>query len=80
MRSHCVWGQGQTGAELHQLGGMLSDASNPAGPQWVVSSGLKSGEQVVVDGFQRLRPGAKVTPRPWAPPGQGAAAAAPASR
>lgn len=46
----------------------------------VIDDGLADGDRVVVDGFQRLRPGAKVTPRPWAPPGQAASGAAPASR
>ncbi len=46
----------------------------------VIDDGLADGDRVVVDGFQRLRPGAKVTSRPWAPPGQAASGAAPASR
>jgi membrane fusion protein (multidrug efflux system) len=45
--------------------------------QWVILEGLKPGEQVIVDGFQKLRPGAAVKPVPWrAGP---AAAATPAS-
>lgn len=35
------------------------------GNRWVVESGLAVGEQVVVEGFQKIRPGAKVTPQPW---------------
>jgi membrane fusion protein (multidrug efflux system) len=54
--------------------------SRVVGTDAVIDDGLANGDRVVVDGFQRLRPGAKVTPRPWAPPGQAAAAAAPASR
>ena len=64
------------------------------GNQWVILEGLKNGEQVIVDGFQKLQPGATVKPVPWqpvatgpggAPPGPGAqpgaapAAAAPAA-
>ena len=50
--------------------------------QWVVLEGLQAGEQVVVDGFQKLQgksPRAK--PVPWSPPGAAALApaAAPAS-
>ena len=50
--------------------------------QWVVLEGLQAGEQVVVDGFQKLQgksPRAK--PVPWSPPGAAAPApaAAPAS-
>lgn len=33
--------------------------------QWVVVGGLQPGEQVIVDGFQKLRPGAPVKPVPW---------------
>jgi membrane fusion protein (multidrug efflux system) len=33
--------------------------------KWVVLSGLQAGEQVMVDGFQKLRPGAPVKPVPW---------------
>ncbi|MBA4195343.1 MAG: efflux transporter periplasmic adaptor subunit [Comamonadaceae bacterium] len=39
--------------------------------QWVVLDGLKAGEQVMVDGFQKLRPGATVKPVPWTRPGTG---------
>ena len=35
--------------------------------QWVVLEGLKSGEQVVVDGFQKIQPKATVKPVPWSP-------------
>ncbi|MGW8313700.1 MAG: efflux RND transporter periplasmic adaptor subunit, partial [Desulfuromonadales bacterium] len=30
------------------------------GSDWIITQGLKAGEQVIVDGFQRLRPGAPV--------------------
>ena len=33
--------------------------------QWVVLDGLKAGEQVMVDGFQKLRGNAPVQPVPW---------------
>jgi membrane fusion protein (multidrug efflux system) len=51
--------------------------------QWVVLEGLKAGEMVMVDGFQKLRPGATVKPVPWrpgSPPAMGATAAASAPR
>jgi membrane fusion protein (multidrug efflux system) len=47
--------------------------------QWVVFEGLKAGEMVMVDGFQKLRPGAAVKPVPWragSPPAMGATASA----
>jgi len=48
------------------------------GNQWVVLDGLKPGEQVIVDGFQKMFvPGAPVSPVPWSP--AAAHAAAPAS-
>jgi membrane fusion protein (multidrug efflux system) len=48
--------------------------------RWLVQDGLKAGEQVMVDGFQKLQmlpPGTPVKAVPWQPPG--AAPAAPAS-
>lgn len=55
--------------------------------RWIVTDGLKVGEQVMVDGFQKLQmlpPGTPVKPVPWQPPGSaraqpGAAPAAPAA-
>jgi membrane fusion protein, multidrug efflux system len=50
------------------------------GNDWVVFEGLKDGEQVIVDGFQKLRPGAPVKPVPWKASGaNGAVAAGPNS-
>lgn len=48
--------------------------------QWLVTDGLKDGEQVMVEGFQKVRPGAPVTPLPWggAAGNEAAAAQAPA--
>ena len=36
-----------------------------SGPMWIVDDGLKPGETVVVEGIQRLRPGALVNPKPY---------------
>ena len=47
-----------------------------AGSNWIVLDGLKAGEQVIVEGFQKMRPGAPVKPVPWT---GAAAASAPAS-
>ncbi len=49
-----------------------------AGTQWIVLDGLKPGEQVIVEGFQKMRPGAPVKPVPWAGPSPAAPGAAPA--
>ncbi len=46
------------------------------GQNWVVLDGLKGGEQVIVDGFQKMRPNTPVTPVPWTPGGAKAAATA----
>ena len=47
------------------------------GSQWVVLSGLQAGEQVMVDGFQKLQGGGPVKPVPWrAAPAPAASAAA----
>jgi membrane fusion protein (multidrug efflux system) len=35
------------------------------GQRWIIEQGLKSGEAVIVDGLQKARPGARVTPRPY---------------
>lgn len=47
--------------------------------QWVVLEGLKPGEQVVVDGFQKIRGNAPVKPVPWVQGAAGAAFAPPAA-
>lgn len=39
------------------------------GDKWVVLDGLKPGEKVMVDGFQKVKPGAAVKPVPWQAPG-----------
>ena len=52
--------------------------SSAKGNQWVVLSGLKAGEKVVVDGFQKLQPGATVKPVAWQAPGTKPAASMPA--
>ena len=44
--------------------------------QWVVLDGLKPGEQVMVDGFQKLRGNAPVKPVAWNPAASGGAAGA----
>ena len=49
--------------------------------QWVILEGLKPGEMVMVDGFQKLRGNAPVKPVPWQAPGSApVAGSAPAPR
>lgn len=44
------------------------DLGQALGSEWVVESGLKAGERVVVDGVQKIQPGGKVIPETWTPP------------
>jgi len=37
-----------------------------SGSMWIIEDGLKAGEIVVVEGIQRIRPGAVVNPKPYA--------------
>lgn len=60
--------------ELRQL---VTDRA--IGDSWLVTSGLATGDQVIVEGLQKVRPGAPVTPGPAAPPKGQATAAAPAA-
>jgi len=41
------------------------------GTMWVIDDGLQPGEQVVVEGLQKLRDGTLVTPKPAQPSGEG---------
>jgi len=41
---------------------------------WIVEDGLKPGDMVVVEGFQKIQPGMAVTPKPWRDAGAAAAA------
>jgi membrane fusion protein (multidrug efflux system) len=38
------------------------------GTEWVIQDGLKAGEQVIVQGIQKVRPGAVVQPKPYQTP------------
>ena len=43
------------------------------GENWIIESGLKPGDQVVVEGLMKVRPGMVVKPRPWRVPAGGGA-------
>ena len=47
------------------------------GSMWLVKSGLKPGETVIVEGLQKVRNGAPVVAKPWTPPAPPPAAAKP---
>jgi membrane fusion protein, multidrug efflux system len=46
------------------------------GDQWLVTSGLKPGDRVIVEGIQSAKPGAKVVPEEYRPPDEKAAQSA----
>ena len=50
------------------------------GDQWLVSSGLAAGEQVIVEGVQKARPGATVKAVPYTAGGENENAAAPPAK
>ena len=37
------------------------------GTSWIISSGLNHGDQIIVEGLQKAKPGATVKPIPWTP-------------
>ena len=43
----------------------ILDANRTVGDQWLVESGLQPGDQVIVEGVQKVRPGAKAVATPW---------------
>ena len=49
------------------------------GDQWLVSSGLKPGDRVIVEGIQSAKPGAKVAPEEYRPAGEKTAQPPPAT-
>jgi membrane fusion protein (multidrug efflux system) len=57
-------------------------ADRTVGNQWLISSGLKSGERIIMNNLQKMRPGAQVKAVPYAPPGApaGGGAASTAAR
>jgi membrane fusion protein (multidrug efflux system) len=68
----------------HKLQLRVLETDRTVGDQWLVRSGLKPGEQLVVDGLSRAQPGATVKTVPWQPKAAtvapaAAAAAAPAA-
>ena len=73
--------RGTSGDSVMVVGGDGKVAPRPVkvgtaveGGQWVILEGLKPGEMVMVDGFQKLRGDAPVKPVPWQPPGSAPAA------
>ena len=50
------------------------------GSDWIISQGLKPGEQVVVEGVQKVRNGMTVTAKPFSPSAPPAASSAPSEK
>ncbi|MBP7797390.1 MAG: efflux RND transporter periplasmic adaptor subunit [Thermoanaerobaculaceae bacterium] len=44
------------------------EVERPVGDKWLVIGGLAAGDQLIVDGLQKVRPGAQVTAVPYVPP------------
>ncbi|APO94510.1 efflux RND transporter periplasmic adaptor subunit [Xanthomonas vesicatoria] len=59
----------------HKLQLRVLDTDREVGDQWLVRSGLKPGEQVVVEGASRARDGIQVKTLPWQPKRRDAAGA-----
>jgi membrane fusion protein, multidrug efflux system len=61
----------------------ILETDRALGDQWLVTSGLKPGDRVIVEGIQSAKPGAKVVPEEYRPPqektAQQASVAAPAA-
>lgn len=55
-------------------------ADTAQGNAWIVSEGLKAGDKVIVDGFQKIKPGAAVKTVQWKDPATAAAAPAAAAK
>lgn len=51
-----------------------------AGPDWIIAEGLKGGEQVIVNGLQKARPGSPVKAVPWNPASSSTAPVAPGDK
>ena len=59
---YVVDGEGKAQARPVNLGESI-------GAEWVVEEGLAEGDQVIVDGTQKVQPGAPVQPEAWQPSG-----------
>lgn len=53
--------------ENSQVQPKVIKVNRAVGNQWVVIEGLNGGEEIVVEGYQRLAPGAAVKATPWVP-------------
>ena len=49
----------------------MLEVDRTIGDQWLVTGGIEVGAKVIVEGLQKVRPGAKAAPVPFAPPQPG---------
>jgi len=52
----------------------ILEVQRAIGDKWLVTNGLAAGDQLIVDGLQRIRPGVPVTAVPYTPPAPPASA------
>jgi membrane fusion protein (multidrug efflux system) len=76
--------RGTEGAQVLVVGADNKVAVRPVsadraqGNDWIISQGLQAGERVIVEGFQKAKPGSTVKPVPWqGPVGSPAASSTP---
>lgn len=43
--------------------------SGAYGDNWIVAEGIEAGETIIIEGYQKVRPGMTVMPSPWTPAG-----------
>ena len=58
----------QSSARTGKRRSVPSKSATAPGTDWVITSGLKPGEKVVVEGLQKIKAGAPVAAKPWTPP------------
>ena len=46
----------------------MINTTRAIGNKWLVSSGVAAGDRVIVEGVQKVQPGATVNPTEWTPP------------
>ncbi len=64
--------EGKVGVRPIKTGGI-------SGSDWIVTEGLAEGEQVLVEGHMKARPGSTVKPVPWNPPAAASSSAPPSA-
>jgi len=58
-----------------KVSGRIVNIGRAVGNEWIITDGLKAGEQVIVEGLQKVQPGMVVKPVPYNPAGTNGPAA-----